>query len=457
MAFKDLENMLGALRTRIGNVAGSPFSGDFRLNSFSPFRGGGLSGASPFSANLSSQSPFAGKVLGAPSPFAGRTLGAPSPFNHGIPGVGRGNIFGNPLAGIPIQNPYAPKAPLPGQGGSAAGGGTFTGTGTADENKALTAQQIDAWIAATRPNSPLVGMGGYMLQEANRQGISVPHLLGIMLLESGLGTEQGTLPGVYNYGGLTGTGWEGQTGNTTGMARAFATFDSKEHGIKALIANLASPLYKGKSIAAQTSLWYLGREGAGPGETDEAGNASVQQYLDTIGSVYRGLGVTSYNPNATPTRAAGGGEAGNLVANDGEYFFPVVGYSGPVQLHHGSEKGATDIMAPRGSAIVAMHAGTVTYVGNDSIGGYNVMIQGTDGRQYYYAHMDQQPLVAQGMVVRGGTRLGVVGDSGNAKGTGTHLHIGVGTHIINGVGPEGGAGDDFDLVGFLNGLQGRRR
>jgi murein DD-endopeptidase MepM/ murein hydrolase activator NlpD len=124
------------------------------------------------------------------------------------------------------------------------------------------------------------------------------------------------------------------------------------------------------------------------------------------------------------------------VANDGQYFFPVVGYTGQVQLHHGSEHGATDIMAPRGSTIVAMRGGRVAYTGYDELGGWNVMIQGDDGKQYYYAHMDRQPSVQQGMVVRGGTMLGVVGDTGNAKGTGTHLHIGVGTHIINGAGPR---------------------
>jgi hypothetical protein len=197
-------------------------------------------------------------------------------------------------------------------GGSSFGGGSTPGTG---DNETLTGGQIDQYIAKTRPGSPLAGMGQFILDTANQQGVSVPQLLGIMTLESGLGTEQGTLPGVFNYGGLTGTGWAGQTGNTTGMARAFATFASKEDGVRALIANLASPNYKGKTIQQQTGLWYLGNENAGLDQSDEQNNATMRQYLDTIGGVYQGLGVP-FNPSAPPRaatpRGQGGGGDGTL-------------------------------------------------------------------------------------------------------------------------------------------------
>jgi hypothetical protein len=46
-------------------------------------------------------------------------------------------------------------------------------------------------------------------------------------------------------------------------------------------------------------------------------------------------------------------------------------------------------------------------------------------------------------------QLGGVGDTGNAKGTGAHLHLGKGYGIISGSGPQGGAGRDFDLISWL--------
>ncbi|MBS1956013.1 MAG: peptidoglycan DD-metalloendopeptidase family protein [Cyanobacteria bacterium SZAS-4] len=135
----------------------------------------------------------------------------------------------------------------------------------------------------------------------------------------------------------------------------------------------------------------------------------------------------------------------------GGYAFPVVGYTGAtVPLHHGSSHGGSDLFAPRGTPVVAFKGGTVEYVGNDPIGGNNVMIRQDDGKEAYYAHLDQTPLVRNGQRVETGQQLGVVGDTGNAKGTGTHLHFGVGNSIITGTGPEGGVGSGFDAVQALN-------
>lgn len=135
----------------------------------------------------------------------------------------------------------------------------------------------------------------------------------------------------------------------------------------------------------------------------------------------------------------------------GGYAFPVVGYTGAsVPLHHGSSHGGSDLFAPRGTPVVAFKGGTVEYVGNDPIGGNNVMIRQDDGKEAYYAHLDQTPLVRNGQRVETGQQLGVVGDTGNAKGTGPHLHFGVGNSIITGTGPEGGVGSGYDAVLVLN-------
>ena len=133
----------------------------------------------------------------------------------------------------------------------------------------------------------------------------------------------------------------------------------------------------------------------------------------------------------------------------GGYVFPVQGYDGPVNLHHGEEKGGCDLMAERGTPVVAMHAGLVDRVGFGQISGNFVSMTGDDGLDYWYAHGDAAPSVSKGQRIPAGTFLFPVGDSGNAGGTGTHLHIGIGRGINVGDGPSGGCGLNFNAVDLL--------
>lgn len=109
----------------------------------------------------------------------------------------------------------------------------------------------------------------------------------------------------------------------------------------------------------------------------------------------------------------------------------------------GGPGGGSDLMAARGMPILAMIGGTVTSVGSTGPGGNNVIISGTDGLEYYYAHMDAPPPVRQGDKVTTGQRIGAVGETGNAVGTGYHLHIAFGHGISNGVGASGGMGINY--------------
>src|SRR5215475_52870 len=109
--------------------------------------------------------------------------------------------------------------------------------------------------------------------------------------------------------------------------------------------------------------------------------------------------------------------------------FPVQGYTGQVDYHWSAVKGGSDLFAPRGTPVVAMEPGKVLEAGSNAVGGNSVLIQGDDGLQYYYAHLDAAPSVKVGQQVAAGTFLGPVGDTGDAKGRGTHLHIGIGPDI----------------------------
>jgi murein DD-endopeptidase MepM/ murein hydrolase activator NlpD len=138
-----------------------------------------------------------------------------------------------------------------------------------------------------------------------------------------------------------------------------------------------------------------------------------------------------------------------------KYVFPVDGYDQEVQLHWGVFEGGSDIFAERGTPVRAVGSGTVIYrEEGGSVGGNAVEIEhDDDGLVSYYAHGQSPPNVQLGEHVDAGTFLFGVGDSGNARAAGPHLHFGMGRSIILGSGPQGGCGSDFDAVGFLRSLR----
>lgn len=98
---------------------------------------------------------------------------------------------------------------------------------------------------------------------------------------------------------------------------------------------------------------------------------------------------------------------------------------------HGHE--GTDIMAPRGTPIVAVSAGTIVRYGWNTLGGYRVTIRLDEAPDYrfYYAHLDRYaPGLYQGKHVQAGELLGYVGNTGQGpeRTEGrfpTHLHFGI--------------------------------
>lgn len=131
------------------------------------------------------------------------------------------------------------------------------------------------------------------------------------------------------------------------------------------------------------------------------------------------------------------------------YFFPLVGYTAnPKDTYH--TPGATDLFAPAGTPIRAVADGRVTVVSANGPGGNAVVIHGLDGLDYYYAHMRDAALVRSGDYVAGGQLIGNVGNTGNAAGKPSHLHIGIGYGIETGVGANGGTGKGFDAQTFLS-------
>lgn len=88
---------------------------------------------------------------------------------------------------------------------------------------------------------------------------------------------------------------------------------------------------------------------------------------------------------------------------------------------------AIDIMAPRGTPVIAAAAGEIEKLFISEEGGKTVYVRSPDRKLiYYYAHLDAYaPGLAEKQQVRAGQRLGTVGFSGNANPSAPHLHFAV--------------------------------
>jgi murein DD-endopeptidase MepM/ murein hydrolase activator NlpD len=86
---------------------------------------------------------------------------------------------------------------------------------------------------------------------------------------------------------------------------------------------------------------------------------------------------------------------------------------------------AVDIMAPRGTPVIAADSGTILRLRTNDAGGITIYQLDPEERFiYYYAHLDRyQDGLAEGMKIRQGDVLGFVGTTGNAPKNTPHLHF----------------------------------
>jgi murein DD-endopeptidase MepM/ murein hydrolase activator NlpD len=146
------------------------------------------------------------------------------------------------------------------------------------------------------------------------------------------------------------------------------------------------------------------------------------------------------NPNAseqtgaTTPEAAAAITAATAAASDGRLLLPVQGVQasqltdtftqsrGEGRLHD-----AIDIMAARGTPVLAVADGRVAKLFDSKAGGLTVyQFDREEKLAYYYAHLDHYAAgLAEGRQLKRGDVLGYVGSTGNASPDGPHLHFAV--------------------------------
>jgi murein DD-endopeptidase MepM/ murein hydrolase activator NlpD len=138
-----------------------------------------------------------------------------------------------------------------------------------------------------------------------------------------------------------------------------------------------------------------------------------------------------------PTRTAT--ETPTATAITFSYVFPLQPSEGTGFAEGTASHGypATDIFAPVGTRFVAVTNGVVDFVSYEDTwdpaaddpsvrGGLAVAIIGDDGVRYYGSHLSAiADGISPGVRVTVGQLLGLVGRSGNARNTDSHLHFGI--------------------------------
>ena len=129
-------------------------------------------------------------------------------------------------------------------------------------------------------------------------------------------------------------------------------------------------------------------------------------------------------PTSTPTVAAVGAELivpvrGIQLAQLDNTFDDARGQG---RVHE-----AIDIMAPRGTPVLAATDGKVEKLFTSVPGGLTIYQFDPDGRHaYYYAHLDRYAAgLVEGKVLKRGEVIGYVGSTGNASEDAPHLHFAI--------------------------------
>lgn len=145
-------------------------------------------------------------------------------------------------------------------------------------------------------------------------------------------------------------------------------------------------------------------------EIDVTGNYLIRLQPELLQSVEYMLEITSGPSLAFPTQSK--------TKSIGSYWGD--GRDNNARKHEG-----VDIFGSFRSPVVASAGGTVTRVNENNLGGKVVWLK-PSGKDYtlYYAHLDEQ-IAVEGQEVKLGDTVGLMGNTGNARTTPTHLHFGI--------------------------------
>ena len=138
------------------------------------------------------------------------------------------------------------------------------------------------------------------------------------------------------------------------------------------------------------------------------------------------------SPDARPAPVAGAAEISELQAR--RLTIPVHGIQASQIVSNfdddrgtGRKHEALDLLAPRGTPVLAVEEGRIAKIFTSARGGLTIyQFDRSERYCYYYAHLDSYvDGLVEGQLVKQGQVIGYVGTSGNAPANTPHLHFAI--------------------------------
>lgn len=188
-------------------------------------------------------------------------------------------------------------------------------------------------------------------------------------------------------------------------------------------------------------VWWVGAKAlnwARPGHESPLTSygAQVEPSAPTVKAVDRvpiqpAIAPSEVGPTISANTMVLGSDLDNLRRRS--LFVPVRGFSaGDLRSSYGDSRGsrrheAIDILAPRGTDVLAVEDGKIARLFTSDAGGLTVyQFDPTETFVYYYAHLDSYaPGLTEGSLLRKGDVVGKVGTTGNAPKDTPHLHFAI--------------------------------
>ena len=187
------------------------------------------------------------------------------------------------------------------------------------------------------------------------------------------------------------------------------------------------------TLAVIVGVWWFGASmiDRSPAATAREAERTERTVIDLRRDVARAADRPAPDADRDAPGLTASADAGELLTKD--LLVPVVGVEVSALRSTFSDKRgggrtheAMDILAPRGTPVVAAGDGKIVKLFTSAAGGLTIYQFDPDEQFcYYYAHLDGYADVTEGQTVTRGTTIGYVGTTGNAPPGTPHLHFAI--------------------------------